>query len=127
MYDSVKFAFISGIFAATGSAFGKLSGLSIWEGYFLLRISFFALMLITNTTSLTFFVKALQQTASINATLITSATNYIVTALVGFILFNETTSLYWWSGISLILIGLVLIVSNTTEQRTTRNEEKKDI
>ncbi|XP_050514878.1 transmembrane protein 42 [Diabrotica virgifera virgifera] len=123
MYKDVHFAFISGGLAATGSAFGKLSGLPDFEGYILIRIIFFALMLSTNTASLTFFVKALQKIASINATLISSATNYIITALFGFLIFKETTSLLWWFGISLIMIGLVLIVSNTTkEDRKGKNE-----
>ncbi|CAG9855876.1 unnamed protein product [Phyllotreta striolata] len=111
MYGNRYYAVISGVCASTGSVFGKLSGLPSIESNYILRLAFFILMLTFNTSSMTFFVKALQETLSFKATLISSSTNYIFTALAGLILFNETTSLLWWSGITLILSGLVLIVS----------------
>ncbi|CAH1105333.1 unnamed protein product [Psylliodes chrysocephalus] len=120
MYGNVHFAVISGVCASTGSVFGKLSGLPNFEGLYVLKIAFFVLMLLFNTACMTFFVKALQQSLSLKATLISSSTNYVFTALAGFIIFQETTSLLWWSGISLIILGLILIVSERSDVNSTK-------
>lgn len=33
-------------------------------------------------------------------------------AVAGFLIFDEATSLFWWSGILLVLFGLILIVKD---------------
>lgn len=47
------------------------------QGYILLRILFFGMMLLSNAVVWTFFAKALQQSDSLTATVISSASNYI--------------------------------------------------
>ncbi|XP_022904379.1 transmembrane protein 42 [Onthophagus taurus] len=104
-------AITSGSFAAAGSIFGKLTGHEYFEGNILLKLICFILMLICNACVWTFFVKALQNCkSSLSATLISTSTNYIVTALFGFLIFEEVTSILWWFGSSLVVLGLILIV-----------------
>ncbi|KAG5862643.1 hypothetical protein JTB14_012266 [Gonioctena quinquepunctata] len=72
MIGNVKYAFLSGLFAATASTFAKLSGLSTLQELFFLRVIFFIAMAACNAAMLTFFVKALQRPITIS-----SATNYV--------------------------------------------------
>ncbi|XP_018563508.1 transmembrane protein 42 isoform X2 [Anoplophora glabripennis] len=113
MPQNIHFAILSGICASTASTFGKLSWLPILQEYILIRIAFFACMVVCNGAVWTLFVKALQQTnSSLNATVISSASNYVFSAVTGFVLFGEITSLLWWSGMFLIIVGLLLVLSN---------------
>jgi len=41
--------------------------------------------------------------------ILTKYFSFLLKALVGFILFDESTSLAWWCGTSLVLFGLILI------------------
>lgn len=76
----------------------------------LLRIVFFALIFICNGMMWTFFTKSLQYCSSTaEATVTNTASNFLISALVGVVLFNEALSLRWWMGASLIVLGLLLI------------------
>ncbi|KAJ9590709.1 hypothetical protein L9F63_016225 [Diploptera punctata] len=107
-----------GLCAAASSLCGKLSGIqdsSILMGL-TLKILLLVSMLVFNVGVWTCFVKALQNSSSsLQATVSSTAVNYIFSALLGLVVFGETTSLQWWCGASLILIGLIFI-SRPTKQ-----------
>ncbi|XP_059472466.1 uncharacterized protein LOC132194893 [Neocloeon triangulifer] len=126
-FQKMQFAFVAGISAALGSVFGKLSGSTrtlmqlvniskvifhVNEEYVLfgLRSTFFILMIACNASVWSFYVRALQHSnSSLPATVISTATNYIVSALLGVFLFGEKTGLLWWTGTSLVIFGLAII------------------
>ncbi|KAH0953834.1 hypothetical protein HN011_011918 [Eciton burchellii] len=106
------YAIVAGIFATSGSLLGKLAGGVDASSLpmLLLKSMLLIFMIVCNTVGCMFFVKALHGSgSSLPVTIASAATNYICSALVGFILFDESTSLAWWCGTSLVLFGLILI------------------
>ncbi|KAK4877076.1 hypothetical protein RN001_009582 [Aquatica leii] len=114
MKNTSYYSILSGVSAAAASLFGKLCGLPILQNYLIvLRLIFFSLMIICNGSVWTFYVKALQSSeSSLSATVLSSAINYLLSALFGYVIFGEVTSLIWWTGLSFVLLGVVLIAQD---------------
>ncbi|XP_015595557.1 transmembrane protein 42 isoform X2 [Cephus cinctus] len=110
--SKIHLAVIAGIFATTGSLLGKLAGNVDGTSllFLLLKLLLLVLMVTSNTAGCTFFVKSLQGNgSSLPATVASAATNYFCSALLGFLIFGESTSLTWWCGTTFVLLGLLLI------------------
>ncbi|EFN87918.1 hypothetical protein EAI_15952 [Harpegnathos saltator] len=91
----------------------------------LLKAALLALMITCNTVGCTFFVKALNGSgSSLPVTVASAATNYVCSALVGFAVFDESTSLLWWCGTSLVLLGLALTCYVPVEKGTSAVETR---
>ncbi|ORY73972.1 hypothetical protein LY90DRAFT_402164 [Neocallimastix californiae] len=70
------------------------------------------------------FTKALNvSSSSIQVTVINSATNFCLTAILGHLIFSEPLSLQWWFGASLIVTGTVLL--NTEMQKIEKQQKIK--
>ncbi|KAL3275789.1 hypothetical protein HHI36_020533 [Cryptolaemus montrouzieri] len=111
MLKKIHYAFFAGICAAAASVFGKLSGLPTLDNSFILRLLCFTLMIFLNGCVWTLFVKALHQSeSSLLATVVSNASNFLFSTLMGYIVFRETTSMLWWIGLSFILFGLFLVM-----------------
>jgi drug/metabolite transporter (DMT)-like permease len=124
MSGKVNYAVLAGFCASAASLFGKLSGLPTFEGYFIVRILFFALMVACNAGVWTLFVKALQNVeSSLTATVTSAASNYCLSAVTGFFVFGEITTLIWWSGMSLIICGLLLVVKDQPEEHVAKKQD----
>ncbi|XP_011684892.1 PREDICTED: transmembrane protein 42 [Wasmannia auropunctata] len=120
-------AVVAGIFATSGSLLGKLAGGADASSLpsLLLKGTLLILMIVCNTIGCTFFVKALHASgSSLPMTVASAATNYVCSAFVGFIVFDESTSLTWWCGTSLVLLGLMLICNVPAEKNASAVEEK---
>ncbi|XP_059608049.1 transmembrane protein 42 [Phlebotomus argentipes] len=124
------FAILAGLCAAGASVFGKLSStvetqvrvtmcseymntltinLQVFLGWTVVACCLI-LMIVLNALVWTFFVKALHAGGgSVVATSVSSGTNYFASALLGWMIFGESTTLLWWFGTSLILTGIILI------------------
>ncbi|XP_021339923.1 transmembrane protein 42-like isoform X2 [Mizuhopecten yessoensis] len=118
-------ALLAGTMAALGSVFAKLAfnGDIILQGcevvvditvcgkvMWYLQGLCFGLIFVSNALMWTCFTKSLQLCpSSLEATVINTATNFIVSALIGWMFFHEILSLKWWIGSLLILSGLMLI------------------
>lgn len=121
MISRVYYGFLTGLCAASASVFGKLSGSSFIVDWFIIRVILFSLMILSNIGVCTFFVKALHQcSSSLRATVISSSSNYILSALCGYLIFGEITTWIWWLGFLCILGGLFLIIEESN------NGDKKD-
>uniref|UniRef100_A0A0V0GCN7 Uncharacterized protein n=1 Tax=Triatoma dimidiata TaxID=72491 RepID=A0A0V0GCN7_TRIDM len=104
----VTYSVLGGIFASLGSFLGKLSG--NYTDSWIYFVIFFIAMITSNTVGSVFFAKSLSVSAtSLQPTLISTASNFITTAVFGALFYQESTSLIWWTGTSLILAGIVLI------------------
>ncbi|XP_063995227.1 transmembrane protein 42 [Diachasmimorpha longicaudata] len=126
--SSVHLSVVAGIFATTGSLFGKLAGSVEMEsmGLALLKITLFGVMILFNTAGCTFFVRSLQGCgSSLPSTVVSAATNYFCSALVGFLVFGETTSMLWWCGTSLVLLGLILICYSSPDKGIKSDDKDK--
>ncbi|XP_011154706.1 transmembrane protein 42 [Harpegnathos saltator] len=120
-------AVVAGIFATGGSLLGKLAGGADASSLpsLLLKAALLALMITCNTVGCTFFVKALNGSgSSLPVTVASAATNYVCSALVGFAVFDESTSLLWWCGTSLVLLGLALTCYVPVEKGTSAVETR---
>ncbi|KAH0814708.1 hypothetical protein GEV33_008082 [Tenebrio molitor] len=97
---------------------------NVKPGYFIVRILFFALMVACNAGVWTLFVKALQNVeSSLTATVTSAASNYCLSAVTGFFVFGEVTTLIWWSGMSLIICGLLLVVKDQPEEHVAKKQD----
>ncbi|CAD1471862.1 unnamed protein product [Heterotrigona itama] len=108
----IRLAVVSGFFSTVGSLFGKFAGGVETDSIsgLLLKGVFLVLMVTSNTVGCTFFVKALNASgSSLPCTITSAATSYICSAFAGSLIFNESTSLIWWCGISFVILGLLLI------------------
>lgn len=79
-----------------------------------LRLLCAGLLLSCNTIMWTLFAKALRLcSSSARATVTTTASNFLCSAVLGGLLFGETHNALWWVGISLTLCGLMLLHGST--------------
>ncbi|XP_031432384.1 transmembrane protein 42a [Clupea harengus] len=90
-----------------------------------LRLLCGGLLFTCNAVMWTFFAKALRlSSSSAQATVTTTASNFISSAFLGRLIFGETHAALWWVGISLTLSGL-LIVHGSTNQESQPTVAKK--
>ncbi|CAI2167314.1 8122_t:CDS:2 [Funneliformis geosporum] len=92
-----------------------------------IRICCFGSIFICNALMWTFFTKALNKSSSsLQVTVLNSATNFCMTAVLGNIIFGETLSLQWWFGASLIVIGTLLINKSIHDRKDRmKNKDKR--
>ena len=57
------------------------------------------------------FVKALQRLPSVTAVVVNTSANVVASSLLGFAVFGESLPLLWWMGISFMLVGVSLVVT----------------
>merc|ERR1719510_56942 len=92
----------------------------------IIQVGLGCLMVISNILMLQTFNKALQiSSTTIQVSIINTASNFIFTALIGFLAFGERLSLIWWSGTSLILIGTYVISSSEQHTSTVQHGRNK--
>ncbi|XP_076187133.1 transmembrane protein 42 [Aptenodytes patagonicus] len=76
----------------------------------LLRIGCFGLVFACNAVMWTVFAKALRlSSSSATASVTTTASNFISSAILGKLLFGETWTPLWWVGLAVTLCGLMLL------------------
>lgn len=91
-----------------------------------LRVLCGGLLFVCNAVMWTFFSKALRHcSSSARATVTTTASNFISSAVFGRVIFGETQDTLWWIGLSLTLCGLLLL-HGSMPQSLQREEDKKD-
>ncbi|XP_014345717.1 transmembrane protein 42a [Latimeria chalumnae] len=91
-----------------------------------LRLGCGGLVFACNAMMWTFFAKALRySSSSARATVTTTASNFISSAIFGKLLFGESHALLWWIGITVTLCGLLLlyIAAPQVEHRDTEKKE----
>ncbi|KAM6450005.1 transmembrane protein 42 isoform 2-T2 [Liasis olivaceus] len=94
----------------------------------ILRVACGALVFVFNAIMWTFFAKALRYSSSSATVTVTStASNFIFSAFFGRWLFGEIHALLWWVGISISLLGLLLLhtAPSLPEQQICLKEKKK--
>ncbi|XP_033326199.1 transmembrane protein 42 isoform X2 [Megalopta genalis] len=126
--SKVRLAIVAGVFATVGSLLGKLAGNFGMDSVvgLLLKGVLLILMISSNTIGCTFFVKALNASgSSLPCTIASSATSYVCSALAGFLIFNESTSITWWCGISLVILGLFFISRVPAKSDSTEKLKQK--
>ncbi|KAG6063689.1 hypothetical protein E4U32_000987 [Claviceps aff. humidiphila group G2b] len=124
----VLYAMASGACAAFNGVFAKLTTTSLTStlsssiahllhlpGYHnafevLIRGIFFALNLTFNGIMWTLFTKALAKgTSTTQVSVLNTGTNFVVTALLGLVIFSEALPPMWWAGAGLLVVGNVVV------------------
>ncbi|CAG8481479.1 1770_t:CDS:2 [Paraglomus brasilianum] len=131
--DFLPYSVLSGTFAALASVSAKLFsdartfsftiyvcevvyGSGCEDLIYPIRALCFGLMFLFNAAMWTFYTKALNKSSSIKVTVVNSATNFCMTAILGHLLFNEALYLQWWFGATLIITGTVIISRKNKEK-----------
>ncbi|KAF5905766.1 transmembrane protein 42 [Clarias magur] len=83
-----------------------------------LRLVCGLLLFSSNAVMWTFFAKALRHSfSSAQATVTTTASNFISSAFLGYVIFGESHALLWWFGISLTLLGLFILYGSSLKDQ----------
>ena len=73
------------------------------------RIALFAVVLLLNSVMLSLFVRVLQSVSALQASLLAFVCNYLISTLVGVVVFGESIGGLWLLGASLMTLGAVRI------------------
>ncbi|XP_061387530.1 uncharacterized protein LOC133322566 [Musca vetustissima] len=128
-----RYCFMAGCFAAGGSFFGKMPSfldnmdfeIIHWHKAFTI-IKYFpiVLMIICNVLNWRYFLKALQLTEqTLTATVLTSASNYVVSFLLASLIYKEPITWLSTVGTSLIVLGLWFLCDDTN--KTVKSSKDK--
>lgn len=104
-------AFLAGIWASVGSSLGKLSGSHyvVGESY-VIWAGLLVAMVLANTWGCRHYLRSLDAaTNSVAPTVISAASSYVLSGVIGIALFEEGASVRWWAGAVLIIMGLALV------------------
>ncbi|KAG4103596.1 hypothetical protein H8356DRAFT_1420057 [Neocallimastix lanati (nom. inval.)] len=103
---------------------GDESWIKFQKTFRIFRLISFVCIFLCNAAMWANFTKALNvSSSSIQVTVINSATNFCLTAILGHLIFSEPLSLQWWFGASLIVTGTVLL--NTEMQKIEKQQKIK--
>jgi drug/metabolite transporter (DMT)-like permease len=80
-----------------------------WNMVYFVRLASFLLMFFFNAMALSKFLKALEKRGSVFVTVVSSATNFLVTGLLSGLLLGEQINAKWCFGAFLIAGGVFLI------------------
>lgn len=81
------------------------------------------LILLLNSTMLSFYVRLLQAVSALQASLLAFVFNYVVTTIFGILLFHETISLQWALGAVLMTAGAFR--AGSLEPKAAHTHKKK--
>ncbi len=77
------------------------------------RVAVFALLLFVNASVFRFLARGMDESgSSMRTTVLTSAVNFLASAVLGAILFGEVLSWRWLGGSSLMVAGMYLVATN---------------
>ncbi|KAF4956638.1 hypothetical protein FSARC_11516 [Fusarium sarcochroum] len=94
------------------NSIASLLGLSSHESIveYIVRGIFFALNLIFNGVMWTLFTQALARgTSTTQVSIMNTSANFMVTAVLGALIFSEVLPPLWWAGAALLVVGNVIV------------------
>lgn len=74
------------------------------------RLLSFGCMILLNAAMISSFLKSMENNSSVVVTVLSTASNYLLTGFAGKIVFNEPLGSWWVLGSTIICIGLCFIV-----------------
>ncbi|XP_068618622.1 LOW QUALITY PROTEIN: transmembrane protein 42 [Battus philenor] len=104
-------AFVAGVWASIGSSLGKLSGTPnvVGDSYVIWAL-LLVVMVMCNTWGCRYYLRSLDASSnSVAPTVISSATSYVLSGVIGVTVFDEGATMRWWLGVFFIVMGLVLV------------------
>ena len=117
-------ALLSGLLAAASSFVGKLGLDSAVARPLLARLPLLGLTLALNSAMVTLYTRSLALAGvAAEASLLNTAANLLLTALLSYFIFHEPFSVQWLFGAALILVGVTILLSD--EKPSEEVEVKK--
>lgn len=125
-------ALIAGLFGSFSGICGKISTnlSSCWllipfipSNYYLallLQIFFFLLNLFFTAMMWTYFIISMKNLSALSSSVLNTGSNFISTAILGSILFDDVLSLRYFFGVSVILVGLGMIIYGEKNEEKTK-------
>ena len=110
--SSLLHCLIAGIAAGSASLCGKLLSS---DTSLLYKGGWFAGLVLANIIMWVNYTSAMQGLRTVTATATTSTVNFIVSGIAGYVVFGEVLSLWWFSGLFVMVIGIALLVSDQSE------------
>ncbi|KAJ4389833.1 hypothetical protein N0V93_007305 [Gnomoniopsis smithogilvyi] len=94
---------------------------------YIVRAMFFGLNLIFNGVMWTLFTQALAKgNSTTQVSIMNTSSNFVITALLGLIIFSESLPPLWWVGAALLVAGNVIIGSQDESDKPTGDERPSD-
>ena len=130
-FNLIFYSFISGLFACLVSIFVKFAFntdliINASHSYFLkltVQILFICISFVLNSLMWVFYSKSLHlSTNTLYSTALNKFSNFICSALFGFLVFNERLNFtYWLFGLVLLLIGILIL--SEEEKKVDKNAQ----
>ncbi|CAG9793957.1 unnamed protein product [Diatraea saccharalis] len=114
-------AFLAGFWSSLGSTIGKLTGAEYIVGdSYVIWAALLIVMVLVNTWGCRHYLRSLDAASdSVTPTVVSAATSYVLSGLIGVMFFDEGASVRWWIGATLIIIGLALVARPRNKQKFT--------
>jgi uncharacterized membrane protein len=125
-FDVTFYSFLSGIFACLVSTSLKIAfNNNNNSDQKLIQIGFICLSFVLNSLMWTVYTKSLSlSTSTLYASALNKFSNFICSALFGYILFEEKINfILWFFGLILLFMGILILSESTTT--TIEQKEKK--
>ena len=124
-FDVTFYSFLSGIFACLVSTSLKIAFNNNNSDQKLIQIGFICLSFVLNSLMWTVYTKSLSlSTSTLYASALNKFSNFICSALFGYILFEEKINfILWFFGLILLFMGILILSESTTT--TIEQKEKK--
>lgn len=130
------YSVISSLCGALASAFFKKTfdifilnpGLDIFKTISILqilqRIAYFFLFIFFNILMMKYYLQLMKYYSATFATVLNFLFNFLLSALVGYIFFNEKRNIYWFGGVFCVICGLLLIMQGAQTEKKIKSKEK---
>jgi drug/metabolite transporter (DMT)-like permease len=86
-------------------------------------------MILCNGYMLGTFLKGIEESGTVGGTALSTASNFLTSAIYGYLLWNERFTLLWWVGFTLVCVGVALLSvlkANNIKYNSTKNHSKQE-
>jgi drug/metabolite transporter (DMT)-like permease len=97
-----------------------------WVAFILSRGSCLLCMILCNGYMLGTFLKGMEESGSVAGTALSTASNFISSAIYGYLLWNERFTFMWWIGFAMVGtgVGLLATLDNNINEKVSKRHSK---
>ena len=119
--DSIVFRISHALFCVDTEVLMDHHQYCYWITFGVSRGSCLLCMILCNGYMLGTFLKGIEESGSVAGTALSTASNFLSSAIYGYLLWNERFTLLWWVGFTLVCTGVALLSAldkNNVKQKT---------
>ena len=117
-------AFLSGSLSAAGGVFSKLALGHDFALPLPARAVLLVAMIVVNSWAMGLYIRGMRSLGAATATVATIASNFLVTAIAGGLLFHEQLNAQWAAGALCIAVGCALLAMSKPASRTEKQRSE---